>query len=284
MAACVGRSLELAGPAPGGTVPPMVDVVFVAPYCSTRPRGSSACRARCPASGSAWSAAIRSSGCPRRCGQQLAGHWRVDDCLDPGQLAEAVAGLAGQLGRSTGWSASSRTSRCRWRRCARRSASTGMDVRDRPQLPRQGADEGRCFEPAGVPCARHQLVRRRRRGAGVRRRGRVPVRRQAAGRRRARNTFRLDDADALRGWLAGAPPTPDTRCCSRSSSSATSTPSTASSSTASTVWHSIAATCRPARGAAQPVDPVVRAAAARHRRPGVRRHPAVGPAALGRSA
>ena len=30
---------------------------------------------------------------------RLAGHWRVDDALDPRQIADAVRGLAGQLGR-----------------------------------------------------------------------------------------------------------------------------------------------------------------------------------------
>src|SRR4051795_8013415 len=31
--------------------------------------------------------------------ERLAAHWRVDDALDPRQLAWAVSGLAGQLGR-----------------------------------------------------------------------------------------------------------------------------------------------------------------------------------------
>src|SRR3954449_11242241 len=31
--------------------------------------------------------------------ERLAAHWRVDDPLDPRQLAWAVSGLAGQLGR-----------------------------------------------------------------------------------------------------------------------------------------------------------------------------------------
>src|SRR4051812_31479566 len=31
--------------------------------------------------------------------QQLAGHWRVEDALDPRQLAEAVSGLNHQMGR-----------------------------------------------------------------------------------------------------------------------------------------------------------------------------------------
>ena len=34
----------------------------------------------------------------RRLGELLAGHWRVDDALDPDQIVAAVMGLAGQLG------------------------------------------------------------------------------------------------------------------------------------------------------------------------------------------
>jgi hypothetical protein len=30
---------------------------------------------------------------------RLSGHWRVDNALDPRQVAEAVSGLAGQMGR-----------------------------------------------------------------------------------------------------------------------------------------------------------------------------------------
>src|SRR3954462_8341921 len=31
--------------------------------------------------------------------ERLAAHWRVDDALDPRQLASAVSGLSGQMGR-----------------------------------------------------------------------------------------------------------------------------------------------------------------------------------------
>jgi hypothetical protein len=31
--------------------------------------------------------------------EHLAAHWRVDDALDPRQIAEAAAGLSGQMGR-----------------------------------------------------------------------------------------------------------------------------------------------------------------------------------------
>ena len=37
--------------------------------------------------------------CRRSSASTLAGHWRVDDALDPRQIAEAVTGLSGQLGR-----------------------------------------------------------------------------------------------------------------------------------------------------------------------------------------
>ena len=64
-----------------------------------------------------------------------------------------------------------------------------------------------------------------------------PSRRRAPG---AQATYRLDDADALRGWLAAVPPRAGrTRRCWRSSSSARSTRSTACTIGGDTVWASI---------------------------------------------
>ena len=84
---------------------------------------------------------------------------------------------------------------------------------------------------AGLPCARHALVRRPRARAASPDRGRLPAGGQAAGRRRRDSTFRLDDERRAR--RAGGRPRRrrrSTRRCWRSSSPATSTPSTASPS------------------------------------------------------
>jgi hypothetical protein len=59
---------------------------------------------------------------------RVAGHYRVADCLDGGQLTRAVRAIAGAVGarsgRSIAWPACWSSCSCRWRRCATRSGST----------------------------------------------------------------------------------------------------------------------------------------------------------------
>ena len=195
--------------------------------CWRPPRGSSARRARCRVSGWRWSPASRRSGCPPSWREQLAGHWRVDDALDPRQIAEAVAGLAGQLGRVERLVGALEQLQVPLAQVREELGIEGMDVADRAQRPRQGADEDgaaggrRAVRPAPAGP-------RARRGAGVRRRGRLPAGRQAAGRRRRAGDVparRRRCAARLAGGAAAAPGR--ARRCSRSSWSATSTPSTA---------------------------------------------------------
>ena len=149
----------------------------------------------------------------------------------------------------------------------------GMDV----ETARNVRDKARMktvLRAAGVPCARHQLVTDAGRGARVRRRGRVPAGRQAAGRRRGAGHLparrRRRAAQLARRDPAAGRTRPG---CSRSSSSARSTRSTASRIGGQTVWASIVGLpAAAAGGAAQPVDPVDGAAAARAGRPALRRH------------
>ena len=106
----------------------------------------------------------------------------------------------------------------------------GHGRRDRAQRPRQVPDEdgaARGRRPVRPPPAGH----RRRRGARVRRGGRLPARREAAGRRRRAGDLparrRRRAAQLARGDSRRGPRRPG---CSRSSSSARSTRSTASAS------------------------------------------------------
>ena len=81
---------------------------------------------------------------------------------------------------------------------------------------------------AGVPCARHQLVTHPDEALAFAEAVGFPLVAKPPAGAGAQATYRLDDADALRGWLRGAPAARRTsRGCSRSSWSATSTPSTA---------------------------------------------------------
>ena len=207
--------------------------------------------------------------------QHLAGHWRVDDALDPRQIVEAVAGLSGQLGPVRSWSAPWSSCRCRWPRPGRRSASpawtseTAHNVRDKSADEDRAQRGRRAVRPAP---AGHRAGR----GAGVRRRGGLPAGGQAAGRGR-----RAGDLPARRRRLAAQ--------LARRAAAAGRRPRAAGgvprrrgahvrqrhASAGGPVWASISDYLPAAAGgAAQPVDPVDGAAAAGAGRPALRRHQA----------
>ena len=159
-----------------------------------------------------------------------------------------------------------------------------MRERGGAQLPRQGAHEGRA--------ARRRRARARATGSSSTSaeasafvaRGRLSARDQAAGRRRARSRPSASTTRRrLRHALDAAPPARRRRrCCSRSSSSGDEHSLETISIDGTAVWHSLTHYYPDAaRGRAQSVDPVVRGAAARGRRPALRRHAsAVGDRAL----
>ena len=142
-------------------------------------------------------------GTPRRA---LAGRRRARPAADRRRGARPERGSSG---RSSGWSARWSSCRCRWRRSGRRSASrawtcsTALNVRDKSRMKA-------VLRAAGIPCARHQLVdrARTRRSRSPRAVGFPLVAKPPAG-AGAQATYRLDDADALRSWLAAVPPRPE---------------------------------------------------------------------------
>ena len=161
-----------------------------------------------------------------------------------GRSPRRSPGWPGSWARCSGWSARWSSSRCRWRRSARRWASpawtsaTAQNVRDKSRMKT-------VLRAAGVPCARHQLVTDPDERAGVRRRGRLPAGREAAGRGRARR--RPTGSTTTTPCAAGS-----ARCrrgprppgCSRSSWSARSTRSTASASAGGRCGRRSRTTCR----------------------------------------
>src|SRR3954447_7783191 len=88
---------------------------------------------------------------------RLSGHWRVDDALDPRQIAEAVKGLAGQMGgvdRIVGALEQLQVPLAEvreWLGIEGMDVATAMNVRDKPRMKE-------VLRAAGVPCARHRLV------------------------------------------------------------------------------------------------------------------------------
>ena len=145
---------------------------------------------------------------PERLRGSLAGHWRIDDAMDPQQIVDAMRGLAAQAGRPVERLiavleqiqvpvAEARE----FMRLPGVDAATATNFRDKHQMKD-------VLRAAGIPVARHRLVD----GPGPARAfaaevGFPLVVKPPAG-AGAVDTFRLDDAAALHGWLAATPPSP----------------------------------------------------------------------------
>src|SRR3954452_13316126 len=91
-------------------------------------------------------------------GDRLAGHWRIDDPLDPRQLAWAVDGLAGQLGRVERLVGALEQLQVPLAQVRESHGIEGMDVRTATNV-RDKSQMKETLQAAGIPCARHALVR-----------------------------------------------------------------------------------------------------------------------------
>ena len=88
----------MSGMVTGGYVSPMVTAGFVAPYLLDTTTRFVEAAARLPGTRMALITCEPEDRLPPQLRQHLAGHWRIDDPLDPGQIAAAVQGLSRQLG------------------------------------------------------------------------------------------------------------------------------------------------------------------------------------------
>lgn len=135
---------------------------------------------------------------------RLAGHWRVDDALDPRRIAAAVTGLSGQIGGVERLVGALEQLQVPLAQVREGLGIEGMDERTAVNV-RDKSRMKETLQAAGVPCARHALVH----GAGeamafAEQAGFPLVAKPPAG-AGAQSTFRLDDADMLRGWLGAVP-------------------------------------------------------------------------------
>ncbi len=137
--------------------------------------------------------------------QQLDGHWRVDDALDPQQLVEAVRGLSQQMGpveRLVGALEQLQVPMAYAREVLGldgMNVETALNARDKSRMKSVLRD-------AGVPCARHQLVTNPGEALAFAEAVGFPLVAKPPAGAGAQATYRLDDQSALRGWLAGIPP------------------------------------------------------------------------------
>jgi hypothetical protein len=138
----------------------------------------------------------------------LAGHWRIDDPLDAGQIAGAVQGLGRQLGPVQRLLAVLEQLQVPLGQVREHLGIPGMDAatarnfRDKDQMKT-------VLEAAGVPCARHRLARSAADAENFAERVGFPLVVKPPAGAGAKSTFRLDDPGDLRAWLDTVPPTPD---------------------------------------------------------------------------
>jgi hypothetical protein len=136
--------------------------------------------------------------------ERLAAHWRVDDALDPRQLAWAVSGLAGQLGRVERLVGALEQLQVPLAQVRESLGIDGMDVRTAINV-RDKSQMKETLRAAGIPCARHALVRSAGQATAFADQVGFPLVAKPPAGAGAQSTFRLDDGDMLRGWLAAVP-------------------------------------------------------------------------------
>src|SRR4051794_34235068 len=141
---------------------------------------------------------------PPDLGERLDAHWRVDDALDPRQLAWAVSGLAGQLGRVERLVGALEQLQVPLAQVRESLGIEGMDVRTAINV-RDKSQMKETLQAAGIPCARHALVRLAGQATAFADQVGFPLVAKPPAGAGAQSTFRLDDGDMLRGWLAAVP-------------------------------------------------------------------------------
>jgi Carbamoyl-phosphate synthase L chain, ATP binding domain len=138
--------------------------------------------------------------------ESLAGHWRIDDPLDAGQIAAAVQGLSRQLGTVERLLAVLEQLQVPLAQVREHLGIPGMDpvtannFRDKAQMKT-------VLRAAGVPCARHQLAVSAADAIEFAERVGFPLVVKPPAGAGAKSTFRLDDAADLAAWLDAIPPT-----------------------------------------------------------------------------
>ena len=215
------------GGAATSSVPSWLSLRSLHPSCSPQPHGSSLQRPTLPNVSLGVVTAEPVERLSPELKQQLDGHWRVDDALDPQQLVAAVRGLSQQMGpveRLVGALEQLQVPMAYARDVFGidgMDVETALNVRDKSRMKSVLRD-------AGVPCARHQLVTNPDEALTFAEAVGFPLVAKPPAGAGAQATYRLDDHGgaarlARRRFLR----TSRHRGCSRSSWSGTSTPSTA---------------------------------------------------------
>ena len=186
----------------------MVVAAFVAPYLLEATARFVGSAARLPGVRLALITSEPADRLPAGLREQLAGHWRVDDALDARQIAEATVGLGRQLGRVERVIGALEQLQVPLAHVREQLGIAGMDVPTALNV-RDKARMKTVLRNAGVPCARHQLVRHSSEAEAFADAVGFPLVAKPPAGAGAQATYRLDDATALQAWLHALPPGPE---------------------------------------------------------------------------
>ena len=139
---------------------------------------------------------------------RLSGHWRVDDALDPRQLAGAVAGLRQQMGGIDRLVGALEQLQVPMAQVREALGIAGMDERTARNV-RDKARMKDVLREAGVPCARHALVHDAAQARAFAGEVGFPLVAKPPDGAGSQATYRLDQPEALEGWLSALPPSGD---------------------------------------------------------------------------
>jgi len=139
--------------------------------------------------------------------QRLAGHWRVDDALDPEQLVNAARQLERRLGKAARMIGALEQMQVPLAVARERLGIAGMSA----DAARNFRDKSRMktvLRQAGVPCARHALIGDRQSAASFAAKVGFPLVVKPPAGAGGKRTFRLDQQTDLVDFLTRYPPRP----------------------------------------------------------------------------
>jgi Phosphoribosylglycinamide synthetase, ATP-grasp (A) domain len=186
----------------------MVVAGFVAPYLLNTTMQFVEAAARLPGVSMALITCEPVDRVPPGLRESLAGHWRIDDPLDAGQIAGAVQGLSGQLGPVQRLLAVLEQLQVPLAQVREHLGVPGMDVVTARNF-RDKAQMKTVLRAAGVPCARHRLAGSAADAQSFAAEVGFPLVVKPPAGAGAKSTFRLDDRGDLTAWLDTIPPSPD---------------------------------------------------------------------------
>ncbi len=186
----------------------MPNVIFVAPYFLETTLRFVEGAARLPGVRFALVSSDPAEKLPDGLRARLAAHWRVTDCLDPGQLVWAAKGLAERIGPPDRMVGTLEELQVPLAEARAALAVPGMSV----EAAHNFRDKSRMktvLAAAGLPCARHRLAGSPDEARAFAAECGFPLVVKPPAGAGARNTFRVDDAGRLEEVLRAVPPSPE---------------------------------------------------------------------------